>query len=63
MVKPEDMFNTSTSASQIEQPADYLTVYNKEYGSGGIYVYKRPHLREFLLKVAQLGQVSIFTHH
>ena len=28
---------------------------NKEYGSGEIYVYKRPHLREFLLKVAQLG--------
>ena len=38
-------------------------MFNKEYGSGGIYVYKRPHLREFLLKVAQLGQVSIFTHH
>jgi len=28
-----------------------------------MFVYKRPHLREFLQKVSQLGQISIFTHH
>lgn len=60
-VKPGDMFNTSMTQKESSAQAnteilpDYLTVLNKEYGSGEIYVYKRPHLREFLLKVAQLG--------
>lgn len=41
---------------------DFVTVQNKEYG-GVIYVYKRPHLREFLNKANQLGQLSVFSQN
>lgn len=39
---------------------DHLLVFNQEYG-GDIYVYKRPHLKEFLAKVSQISTVSVFT--
>ena len=39
-----------------------LVVQNEEFG-GAIYVHKRPHLREFLQKVRQLGDVTVFTQN
>ena len=34
---------------------------NEETG-GEIYVYKRPHMQEFITKLQEVGTVSVFTH-
>ena len=39
-----------------------MQVFNQEFG-GDIFVYKRPHLREFLEKLSKLGTVSVFSQN
>ena len=39
-----------------------MPLQNQEFG-GDCYVYQRPHLREFLRQVVQLGSVSVFTNN
>lgn len=59
--KPEALHGNTANINQTEMP-EFTKVLNKEI-KAEIYVYKRPHLREFLRDLSQLGQISIFTHH
>lgn len=53
------IFATCFTPDTQTKPDEYSIVRNEEFG-GDIYVYKRPHLDEFLTRLQDLGTVSIF---